>query len=133
MFLTDQDHPFRCNVAWNIRAHGERAQWLGRKGAMYMRGSGGQPFVLSAQGKTFHEIPDYWHMIPERMRYDSGHGRSHPFIANEFITALLEDREPAVNLYEALAYTVPGIVAFESAKRDGEQLTVPSFDRDLAA
>ncbi|MBN2310407.1 MAG: Gfo/Idh/MocA family oxidoreductase, partial [Candidatus Hydrogenedentes bacterium] len=29
MFLTDQGHPFRCNVAWDICGHGERAQWLG--------------------------------------------------------------------------------------------------------
>ena len=29
----------------------------------------------------------------------------------------------------ALAMTVPGIVAMESARRDGEQLPIPSFDR----
>ena len=33
-------------------------------------------------------------------------------------------------LYESLAMTVPGIVANESAKKGGEQLPVPSFDRD---
>lgn len=128
MFLTDQGHPFRCNVAWDIKAHGERAQWFGTRGAMYMPGSGGQPFVLQLPDQTLSGLPDYWHMVPEAMRYDTGHGKSHPFITNEFVMALVEDREPLVDLYEALAFTVPGIVAHESCFKDGEQLPIPSFD-----
>ena len=54
-------------------------------------------------------------------------GRNDEAIA-EF-NALVEDREPAVDVYEALAMTVPGIVARESAMKGGEQLAVPSFDR----
>jgi predicted dehydrogenase len=129
MFLTDEGHPFRCNVAWDIHAHGERAQWLGRHGAMYMPGSGGQPYSIRLNNETVASTPDYWHMVPPRMRYDTGHGASHPFLTNEFITALVEKREPAIDLYEALAYTVPGIVAHQSSLRDGEQLDIPSFDR----
>jgi hypothetical protein len=63
------------------------------------------------------------------MRYDSGHGGSHPFITNEFIMALVEERAPAIDLYEALAYTVPGLVAHASSFKDGEQLDIPNFDR----
>ena len=48
---------------------------------------------------------------------------------HEFITAILEDREPLVNIYEALAMTVPGIIAHQSAQRDGETLKVPQFDK----
>ncbi len=128
MFLTDRGRPFRCNVAWDIHAHGERAQWFGTKGALYMPGSGGQPFALKLEGKTITDLPDYWHMVPPKMRYDTGHGRSHPFITNEFVTALVEDREPAIDLYESLAFCVPGIVAHQSALKDGEQLAIPSFD-----
>jgi predicted dehydrogenase len=125
MFLTDTGHPFRCNVAWDIHAHGERAQWLGTKGAVYMPGSGGQPFALQIDGKTTQDLPDYWGLVPPKMRYDSGHGRSHPFITNEFVMALVEDREPAIDLSESLAFCVPGIVAHESARRGGEQLEIP--------
>ena len=63
------------------------------------------------------------------MRHDSGHDGSHAFLAAEFVNALLDDREPAIDVYESLAMTVPGIVAHDSALRDGEQLSVPSFDR----
>jgi predicted dehydrogenase len=58
-----------------------------------------------------------------------GHGGSHGPLANEFITSILEDREPMVNVYEALAMTVPGIVAHQSALKDGETLTVPQYTR----
>jgi hypothetical protein len=48
---------------------------------------------------------------------------------HEFVSAILEDRQPAVNVYEALAMTVPGIVAHQSALKDGESLKIPQFDR----
>jgi predicted dehydrogenase len=58
-----------------------------------------------------------------------GHGGSHGRLSNEFVAAILQDREPLVNVYEALAMTVPGIVAHQSALRDGEMLKVPQFVR----
>jgi hypothetical protein len=48
---------------------------------------------------------------------------------HEFVTAILEDREPMGNVYEALAMTVPGILAHQSALKDGESLKIPQFDR----
>lgn len=57
-----------------------------------------------------------------------GHGGSHGPLAHEFVTAILEDREPMVNVFEALAMTVPGIVAHQSALRDGETLRIPQLD-----
>ncbi len=57
-----------------------------------------------------------------------GHGGSHGPLADEFITAILQDREPLVNVYEALAMTVPGIIAHASALKDGERLKVPRYE-----
>lgn len=128
MFLTDQGHPFRCNVSWNIDAHGERAQWFGDQGAMYCAGSGGQPTSIKAKGGKQLALPSFTQALPPAMRYDSGHGGSHPYLTHEFIMALVEERRPAIDLYEALAYTVPGIVAHQSCFKDGEQLAIPSFD-----
>jgi hypothetical protein len=34
-----------------------------------------------------------------------------------------------VNIYEALAYTAPGIVAHQSALNNGEYLKIPVFDK----
>jgi hypothetical protein len=57
-----------------------------------------------------------------------GHGGSHGQLSNEFITSIIEDREPMVNIYDALAMTVPGIVAHQSALKDGETMKVPQYD-----
>jgi hypothetical protein len=35
-------------------------------------------------------------------------------------------------LYDSLAMTVPGIIAHQSAMKQGEQLTVPQFERPKA-
>ncbi|MEZ5396038.1 MAG: hypothetical protein R2724_24945 [Bryobacterales bacterium] len=63
------------------------------------------------------------------MRVKSGHGGSHTFLTNEFIQAIVEDRHPTVNVWEAIAYTAPGLVAHESALKGGERLKIPDFGR----
>lgn len=129
LFKTDRGNICRCNVMWRIHASGERATWYGTNATMYMPNSGGQHFRLQVAGQPdLTEVPDYWHMVPEAMRYDSGHGSAHPFLTHEFVQAILEDREPAVDVYEAVAMTAPGIVAHQSALRGGEQMKIPSFD-----
>lgn len=125
LFETDTGKPFRCNVAWRIHADGERAQWFGEKATLYMPGYGGQPFALKTDTATINEMPDFWPALPEAMRHDTGHGGSHPFLTNEFITAILEDREPLTGLEMALGFCVPGIVAHRSALKGGKQLRIP--------
>jgi len=61
-----------------------------------------------------------------------GHGGSHGYLSHEFVTAILENREPLVNVEEALAMTVPGIIAHRSALKDGETMKVPQFERPKA-
>jgi predicted dehydrogenase len=130
LFTTSGRNFCRANVFWRVHAGGERAQWIGERASMYAPGCGGQPFILQVQGQPdVTAMPDYLGLLPEPMRIPTGHGNSHGFLTHEFITALVEDREPAVNLYEALAITVPGVVAMESARRDGERMKVPGFDR----
>jgi predicted dehydrogenase len=130
LFKTDKGHLCRCGMFLDGRAHGERAQWFGTKLALYMAGSGGQPFRLLGEGAPeWKEPPTFWERLPAPLRKDSGHGGSHTFLTHEFITALVENREPAVDLYEALAMTAPGIIAHQSALRGGEQMRIPSFDR----
>jgi hypothetical protein len=57
-----------------------------------------------------------------------GHGGSHGHLTDEFITSILQDRQPLVSIYEALALTVPGIVAHQSALKGGERLRIPQYD-----
>jgi predicted dehydrogenase len=82
-------------------------------------------------GTEYHgavkELPDISRpLLPPGMPA-GGHGGSHGPLANEFITSILEDRLPLVNIYEALAMTVPGVVAHQSALKDGETLKIPQY------
>ncbi len=133
LMATDKGHALRCNVFWLVAADGERAQWFGDKASLLMENAGRhgplqQPRMSNA---TPIQFPEYWktNMLPEDLHVTSPHGNSHPFIVHEFIRALVEEREPEIDVYEALAITVPGIIAHQSALRGGEQLNVPSFDR----
>ena len=82
------------------------------------------------QGKVniqAYKQPNHFERLPEPLRVPSGHGGSHTFITHEFISAIQEDRHPAVNAWEAVAYTVPGIVAHQSALRGGELLKIRDY------
>ncbi|MCC7491471.1 MAG: Gfo/Idh/MocA family oxidoreductase [Fimbriimonadaceae bacterium] len=56
-----------------------------------------------------------------------GHGGSHGHLGNEFVMACLLDRQPLVDIAWALNMTVGGIVAHQSALRDGELLKIPTY------
>lgn len=58
---------------------------------------------------------------------EGGHGGSHGRLTEEFIRAILEDRKPLVDVAMALNMTVGGIIAHQSALKDGELLKIPQF------
>jgi predicted dehydrogenase len=62
-----------------------------------------------------------------------GHGGSHGHLMNEFVTAILENRRPLVDVYMALNLTVAGIVAHQSALKGGELMKIPQYQRPAAA
>jgi len=128
---TDRGHMTRCNVFWLVGEEGERAQWYGDKGTLTMANHGLHTDISReriGQARPL-KYPNYLEdpMLPPAMRHESGHGGSHTFLSAEFINALVEEREPAVDLYAALAMTVPGIVGHQSAMNNGERLKVPHF------
>jgi predicted dehydrogenase len=134
LLRTNRGNICRCNRSRTLHAHGERAQWFGAEVSAFMPGWAGQPFVVKRAGEpdiTTH--PDYMHLLPEPMRVPTGHGNSHTFITHEFTMALIEDREPEVDVYTAVAETACGVVAHESALKGGELMKIPSFDPDPQA
>jgi hypothetical protein len=78
--------------------------------------------------KAFQQ-PNHFEKLPESLRVRSGHGGSHTFITHEFASAIAEDRMPEVNVWEAIAYTMPGIVAHKSALRGGESMKIKDYGK----
>jgi predicted dehydrogenase len=56
-----------------------------------------------------------------------GHGGSHGMLMDEFVSAVLQDRKPLVDVAIALNLTVCGIVAHQSALKDGETMKIPQY------
>lgn len=57
----------------------------------------------------------------------NGHMASHQFLIDDFCRAASEGTLPYVNAYRAARFTVPGLIAHESAKKDGLPMDVPDF------
>jgi predicted dehydrogenase len=87
-------------------------------------------------------VPDYAHLLPEEIRpftqtiqdadhlsfvQGGGHGGSHPHLVNEFVNALIEDRDPSPSAVTSANWTCVGICAHESALKGGEIVRLPDF------
>jgi hypothetical protein len=46
---------------------------------------------------------------------------------DEFVAAILQDRQPLVDIATALNMTVGGIVAHQSALKNGEWMKIPQY------
>jgi hypothetical protein len=92
------------------------------------------------------KVPDFAHLLPEPIQrfttrgvYDhdgnehlsftqgGGHGGSHPHLVHEFLSALVDNRDPFPNAMESANWTCTGILAHQSALRGGEVLPLPAF------
>jgi predicted dehydrogenase len=146
MFRTDRGHAFRVNVWWKGAHRGcERAEWIGTKMSFYSAHPNGLGPVIVRSGEQTekddagftrnlpkfekYDVPKWWNtdLLPKPLRHNSGHEGSHTFLTHEFISALTQNRRPKIDLYESIAYTVPGIVAHQSALQKGKQLKIPQY------
>jgi len=110
-----------------------------------------EPLVVHTAKKEEHEIPekvtcpDFAARLPGEIQhfttrgvYDlednahlsfvqgGGHGGSHPHLAHEFISALMEDRQPFPNARQSANWTCTGILAHESALQGGKIMNLPA-------
>jgi predicted dehydrogenase len=99
-------------------SHGEVGRVRGQKGSMFGMDYEG---LEDISGVTLEKPP-----LPPGVPA-GGHGGSHGYLCEEFVSAILEDREPYVDIVKALNMTVPGIVAHQSAMNDGELMKIPQF------
>ena len=57
----------------------------------------------------------------------AGHGGSHPHLAHEFVSALVEEREPFPNARQSANWTCVGLCAHQSALQGGALTPLPEF------
>ena len=117
LFRTTEGGSARMAVSWDTPGYdGEMGRVRGQKGAYYKAYVGLQRNIAEVRRPP----------LPPGVEA-GGHGGSHGYLMNEFVTAILEDRLPLVNIAWALNMTVAGIVAHQSALKDGELLKIPAY------
>jgi predicted dehydrogenase len=143
-FKTSGGHSARISVWWHAAAgHTERGAFYGDRMSYVMARPEGSPPVVIRQSPRREsqigvydsdvaierfKVPDHREKLPQELRgVQAPHGNSHPFITHEFIAAIVENRMPAVDVREAIAYTLPGLVAHRSALQGGAQLKIPDL------
>lgn len=133
-FKTSGGHTVRIAVWWRVAEGGvERASFYGDKMSYHMPRPGNVPGISSKLDPTLQieavETPDFWDVMPEAMRVRTPHGGAHTWITHEFVTAVMHQRRPGVDVYEAVAYTAPGIFAHQSALEGGAAKQIKDFGR----
>lgn len=118
LFKTSEGGMARMAVSWDMPgAHGEKGRVYGQKGSFEERFDG-----LSDVSKVNQEKPP----LPPAVQA-GGHGGSHGYLTDDFIHAILLNRKPCVDVACALNTTVPGILAHQSALKEGETLKIPQY------
>ena len=120
LFQTSEGGSARMRVCWGMRGSaGETGLVHGELGRM-----NGTSFSPEEDRPNLPDLSKP--SLPPGMDA-GGHDGSHGYLTNEFVTALLENRTPLINIALSLNMTVPGIIAHQSALKDGELLTVPQY------
>jgi len=147
LFRTDRGNSMRVAIWWRgAQKGGERARYFGDKMSFYFSDPTGTngPSIVRAETKTEQDSGGFerssqilekyaevkwWKtdLLPEPLRHDSGHEGSHCFITHEFVDAVAKGRKPFVGIDEALAFTVPGMIAHQSAMNGGQSLKIPTI------
>jgi hypothetical protein len=117
LFRTSEGGMSRMAVSWDTPGDsGERGRFRGQKGSFYG--------IYEGLEKTLPELKRP--PIPPGVE-PGGHGGSHGRLMDEFITAILQDRKPLIDIAMALNLTVAGVVAHQSALKDGELMKIPQY------
>lgn len=118
MFRASEGGMSRMVVSWDTPGFGaEAGRVRGTKGSYYGSYDGLEK-----------DLPDLSRPPLPPTVDAGGHGGSHGRLTDEFITAILQDRKPLIDIGMSLNLTVGGIVAHQSALKNGEWMKVPQFN-----
>ena len=108
LFRTIDGGMSRMAVCWDLpSAHGEKGRIYGQKSSKDKANTNKPPLPPGVEG--------------------GAHGGSHGYLTTEFVDAILRDRKPWVDVTQSLNMTVAGIVAHQSALKNGELLKIPQY------
>ena len=128
------NNPFATEISFYRTSEGGMAR-MGRSADTPGHGYGSETGrVKGARGTYYDKYEGFEKNLPDLTRpplppgvEPGGHGGSHGRLMDEFVSAILQDRKPLVDVATALNMTVGGIVAHQSAMKGGEWLKIPQY------
>jgi predicted dehydrogenase len=85
------------------------------------------PALLQSFASGNAKVQDRGRLPREFEGAHNGHEGSHHFLADDFARAVTTKTQPPVSAWRAARFTLPGVVAYESAKQNGARLDIPDF------
>jgi predicted dehydrogenase len=131
-----------------VRQYRESFDVYGDKMALEWEQLEGEGMVLFEGGETARRLsaPDALELLPKEIagftkksRIDdpkhvsfiqgAGHGGSHPHLVHEFVSAISEGRDSAIDAITSAYYTGAGVCAHRSALENGARIVIPEFEK----
>jgi len=120
----DYGNPFGTEVALFRTSEGGMSRMVVSWDTPDSNGEKGRVYGQNRSGRN--SIPTDRPPLPPGV--DAGHhGGSHGHLTTEFIDSILRSRTPWIDIVMSLNMTVPGIVAHQSALKDGELMKIPQY------
>ena len=132
IFRTAKNRVIKILCAFSFVHPGHHFSMLmGTKGSIESPRGAAQDHVLFVEGENMSG----W----SRMSWDtkllsgpaaafaSGHGGADWHVSRSFLDAILEDKDPPVDVYRSMDYTVPGICAVQSGQQGGQTVEIPDL------
>jgi predicted dehydrogenase len=131
-----------------VRQYRESFDVYGDKMAVEWEQIEGEGTALFEGGETARRIcaPDALELLPKEIAdftrkgkiddpnhvsfiQGAGHGGSHPHLVHEFVSAIVEGRDSAIDAATSAYYTGAGVCAHQSALQGGARLAIPEFHK----
>ncbi len=117
MFRTSEGGMSRMAVSWDTPgAEGEMGRIRGQKGSFNKRFEGETKNLRNVERPPLPPGVEAGH-----------HGGSHGHLMHDFIMSIIQNRQPAVDVAMALNMSVSGIIAHQSAMKNGETMKIPQY------
>jgi predicted dehydrogenase len=75
----------------------------------------------------FARVHDRSQLPKEFLGLSNGHGGSHQFMVDDFVMDAVGERKAPMNVVDAARFTIPGVLAHQSAQMAGQKLQIPQF------
>ena len=94
------------------------------KPKVWLRCRSEQPEWESLEELEEEYLPDFWKNPPAEA-LAAGHGGSDYWEVQDFVSAIIENREPPIGIHQAMDMTLPGLVSQESIAQGSTWVAVP--------